>query len=124
MKNVTSLICALALLNCLSFTETANSQTITQLSFYSSISIFDMKYINNHLVVSQNGFLVFDVTNTSAISLVGQSAFPDGAAHAIAAQGNNAYMAEGNNGLFAVYNISNFSAPHLTGSVTISSATG
>src|ERR1700674_5281273 len=124
MKKVTSLIYALALLNCLSFTETANSQTITQLSFYSSISVFDMKYINNHLVVSQNGLLVFDVTNPSSIQLVGQSAFPDGVAHSIAAQGNYAYMAEGNNGLFAIYNISNFNAPHLTGSVTISNATG
>ena len=118
------MIYAIALLNCLSLTEIANSQTITQLSFYSSISIFDMKYINNHLVVSQNGLLVFDVTNPSRIALVGQASFPDGVAHSIAAQGNYAYMAEGNNGLFAVYNISNFNAPHLTGSVSIPNASG
>ena len=42
----------------------SKAQIISQLSFYSPlISTFDMRYINNHLVVSQNGLLIFDVTN-------------------------------------------------------------
>jgi hypothetical protein len=40
------------------------AQEISQLSFYSPlISTFDMKYTNDHLVVAQNGLLIFDVAN-------------------------------------------------------------
>lgn len=43
-----------------------SAQKIVQLSFYSPlISTFDMDYTNNHLVVAQNGLLIFDVSNPS-----------------------------------------------------------
>ncbi len=100
-----------------------NAQKIVQLSFYAPlISTTDMKYIDNHLVVSQNGFLIFDVTNPEQKpQLLAQIPYPGTYGYNINAQGNSAYMAHGNNGIFAVYNISNFENPVLTGSLAIPS---
>jgi len=105
----------------LAFFQKSNAQTISQLSFYSPlINTFDMKYINNHLVVSQNGLLIFDVTDpTKKPGLVAQTSYPGSIAYSVAVQNNYAYLALGNNGIFAVYDISNFSSPVLSGSVAI-----
>jgi len=101
--------------------QRSDAQVISQLSFYSPlISTFDMKYTNNHLVVSQNGLLIFDVTNPNdKPKLVAQTSYPGSTAYTIDVHGSNAYMAHGNNGIFAVYDISNFNAPVLKGSVPI-----
>ena len=97
------------------FCYIAKAQNIVQLSFYSPlINTFDMKYTSNHLVVSQNGLLIFDVSDpTVKPKLVAQTTYPGSTAYAVAVQGNYAYMGFGNNGIFAVYDISNFSAPTL-----------
>jgi hypothetical protein len=103
------------------FFQNLNAQIISQLSFYSPlINTFDMKYTNNHLVVSQNGLLIFDVSNPeNTPKLVAQTSYPGSTAYAVAVQNNYAYMAFGNNGILAVYDISNFSSPVLKGSVAI-----
>lgn len=103
--------------------EKLNAQVISQLSFYSPlISTFDMKYSNNHLVVSQNGLLIFDVSNPKRKpNLVAQKTYPGSIAYSVAVKDNYAYMGFGNNGIFAVYDISNFDAPALKGSVAIPS---
>ncbi len=101
---------------------TAESQTISQLSFATSISIFDMRYTNNHLVVSQNGLLIYNVNNNS-ISLQASTTYPGSHAPNVGVQGTQAYLAEGGGGIFAVYNISNFSAPTLTGQLAIPGTT-
>lgn len=103
------------------FSAAVNTQTISQLSFYSPlINTFDMKYTDNHLVVSQNGLLIFDVTNpTQKPKLIAQTTYPGSTAYAVAVQGNYAYMAFGNNGILAVYDITNFSAPLLKGSLAM-----
>ncbi len=105
------------------FNFSANTQIISQLSFHSPlISTFDMKYTNNHLVVSQNGLLVFDVSNPDAKpKKVAQVTYAGSTAYTVAVQGNYAYMAFGNNGIFAVYDISNFKSPVLKGSVAVPS---
>ncbi len=99
----------------------ASAQNIVQLSFYAPlISTFEMKYTSNHLVVSQNGLLIFDVSNPNVRpTLLSQTPYPGNTANQLAVQGNYAYMSHGNNGIFVVYDISNFSAPVLTGSVAI-----
>ena len=120
-KNYTSAIVIACLCSFL-FATTARSQTISQLSFYSPlISTFDMKYTNNHLVVSQNGLLIFDVTNpNNKPKLIAQTTYPGSIAYAVSVQNNNAFMAFGSNGIFAVYDISDFSKPTIIGSVAIS----
>jgi len=116
--NYTNIFCTL-LFSFLFFS--AKAQVISQLSFYSPlISIFDMKYTNNHLVVSQNGLLIFDVINPNTKpKLIAQIPYPGSVAYTLAVQGNYAYMALGNNGTFAVYDISDFNSPVLKGSVAI-----
>ena len=112
------LVCSVVL------TVNLKAHVISQISFYQALySTFDMKYTNNHLVVSQNGLLIFDVTDpTKKPQLVAQTSYPGSTARAIGVQNNYAYMAFGNNGIFAVYDISNFSAPVLKGSVAIPAA--
>ncbi len=104
-------ICLLIIL--LMFGNAIAAQTVTQLSFYSPlISTFDMKYINNHLVVAQNGLLIFDVSDPSVRpKKVAQVSYPSSFGYNLAVQNNYAYLAEGGNGIFAVYNISNFQKP-------------
>jgi hypothetical protein len=99
----------------------SKAQEISQLSFYSPlISTFDMKYTNNHLAVSQNGLLIFDVSNPAKKpELIAKTTYPGSTAYALGVQGVYAYMALGNNGIFAVYDISGFSSPTLKGSVAI-----
>jgi hypothetical protein len=115
MKKLYTTICLSVCIFLLS--HSAGAQEISQLSFYSPlISTFDMSYTNNHLVVAQNGLLIFDVKNpNSKPKLVAQTTYPGSYAYQVAVNGNYAYMAEGNNGIFAVYDISNFSAPILKG---------
>ncbi|MBA3647811.1 MAG: T9SS type A sorting domain-containing protein [Chitinophagales bacterium] len=97
-----------------------NAQTIKQLSFRPLTSTLEMKYIQNHLVVSQDGLLTFDVSNPNVTPILdAQVPYPGNTAYEVTAEGNLAYMADGNNGIFAVYNISNFNAPVLKGSVAI-----
>lgn|GEM_PF-3864141 len=105
------------------FYFTVKAQNIVQLSFYSPlISTFDMKYTDNHLIVSQDGLLIFDVTNPlQRPRLVSQVFYPGDIAYNVAVNKDQAYMAHGNNGIFAVYDISNFQSPVLKGSVAIPS---
>ncbi len=121
MKNKFYKICTLSVLIMLG--NAGIAQNIVQLSFYSPlISTFEMKYINDHLVVSQDGLLIFDVTNPNVRpKLVAQKEYPGDIAKQLAVQGNFAYMSHGNNGIFAVYNISIFSSPVLIGSTAIPS---
>jgi len=67
----------------------SNAQVISQLSFYSPlISTFDMKYINDHLVVAQNGLLIFDVTNPkNKPQLVAQTTYPGSTAYSVKCTG-------------------------------------
>lgn len=122
MKNNFTLICLF--LYALLFTVNSKAQVISQLSFYSPlINTFDMKYTDDHLVVSQNGLLIFDVSDPAKKpQLVAQTSYPGSTARAIGVQNNYAYMAFGNNGIFAVYDISSFSSPVLKGSVAIPAA--
>jgi len=116
-KNYFVFIYALAFIIFFSFT--AQTQTITQLSSATSISINSMKYHNNHLIVAQNGLLIYNVT-TNSISLQATIPYPGSqAAWVVGAQGTQAYLASGGNGIFAVYNISNFSSPSLSGQLAI-----
>lgn len=102
---------------------TTLSQSITELGFLSPlISTFDMKYTGNHLVISQQGLKIFDVSNPANPQQVGTATYPGSYAYQLAVNGNHAYMAEGGSGYFSVYNISNFTAPALTGSVIIASS--
>lgn len=97
-----------------------NSQTISQLDFFAPLpSTFDMVYSNDHLVVSQQHLITFDVSDPTDPQMVGQVLYPGSYAYQIAVEGNHAYMAMGGNGIFAIYNITDFSSPWLTGSVSI-----
>jgi hypothetical protein len=103
-------------------TKKTFSQTITELSFFSPlVSTFDMDYINDHLVISQQYLYTIDVSDPQNPQVAGQTLYPGSYAYQVAAEGNHVYMAMGGNGVFAVYNISNFSMPWLTGSVSIPS---
>ncbi len=100
--------------------KTATSQTISQLSFFSPlISTFDMDYSNNHLYISQQFLIVFDVSDSTDPEKVGQVLYPGNYAYQIAAENNHVYMAMGNNGIFAMYNVSEPTQPWMTGSVAI-----
>lgn len=96
------------------------AQTISELSFYAPLpSTFDMDYINDHLVISQQYLITADVSDPTDPQLIGSVLYPGNYAYHIAAEGYHAYMAMGNNGIFAVYNIFNFATPWMTGSVSI-----
>jgi hypothetical protein len=104
----------------ISFMEKALPQTIVQLSFVSPlISTFDMDYINDHVIISQQKLLIYDVSDPENPDKVGTATYPGNYAYKVAAQQNHVYMAMGNNGIFAVYNTDDFSNPTLTGSVAI-----
>lgn len=109
------------LISILSLTVTVlSAQVITQLSFVAPLpSIFDIKYINNHILVSQQGLKSFDITDPFNPVLSATVTYPGSYAYQLTAEGKNAYMAEGGNGTFAVYDISNIDAPFLSGSVNI-----
>ena len=101
---------------------TSRSQSITELGFFTPlISTFDMKYSNNHLIISQQGMKIFDVTNPANPQQVGSATYPGSYAYQLAVNGNYAYMGEGGSGYFSVYSISNFNSPTLTGSTIIPS---
>lgn len=101
---------------------TTQGQTITELGFFSPlISTFEMKYSSNHVLITQQGLKIFDVSNPANPTLVGQAPYFGSYAYQIAVDQNRAYLAEGGGGYFAVYNISNFSAPALMGYVQIPS---
>lgn len=103
-------------------TKNTFSQTITELSFFAPlISTFDMDYINDHLIISQQYLITVDVSDPEDPQLAGSALYPGSYAYQVAAEGTHAYMAMGGNGIFAVYNISDFSMPWMTGSVTIPS---
>ena len=96
------------------------SQTISQLSFFSPlISTFDMDYINDHLVISQQFLYTMDVSDPTDPTIAGQVLYPGNYAYHVKAEGTHVYMAMGNNGIFAVYNVSNFTMPWMTGSVSV-----
>ncbi len=100
--------------------KNATSQTISQLSFFSPlISTFDADYNNDHLYVSQQLLIVFDVSDSTDPEKVGQVLYPGNYAYQIAAENNHVYMAMGNNGIFAMYNVSIPTQPWMTGSVSI-----
>ncbi|MEO5673577.1 MAG: T9SS type A sorting domain-containing protein [Chitinophagales bacterium] len=109
------------LISILSHTVTVlSAQVITQLSFVAPLtSIFDIKYINNHILVSQQGLKSFDIIDPFNPVLSATVTYPGSYAYQLTAEGKNAYMAEGGNGTFAVYDISNIDAPFLSGSVNI-----
>lgn len=101
------------------------SQTVTELGFFAPlINTADVKYVNNHLIVAQQGMKIFDVSNpanpfqSSAISYPGSGNSP----HQLAVQGTMAVLSQGGGGYFSVYNISNFSSPVLLGSTVIPSS--
>jgi len=96
------------------------SQTISQLSFVAPlISTFDMDYINDHVIITQQKLLIYDVTDPANPDKVGSATYPGDYAYQVTAEGNRAYMGMGNGGIFAVYDISDFTNPSLTGSVPI-----
>lgn len=98
------------------------AQSVTELGFYSPlISTFDMKYASDHLLISQQGLKIFDVSNPANPQQVATAAYPGSYAYVIDVNGNYAYMAEGGSGYFSVYDISTFSSPSLSGSVIIPS---
>jgi|SRR6185436_8702169 len=100
----------------------SSAQSITELSFFSPlISTFEMKYTNNHLVISQQGMKIFDITNVLNPVQVGSAAYPGSYAYQLDVNGTFAYMGEGGSGYFSVYDISNFSSPALLGSTVIPS---
>ncbi|MDQ3021242.1 MAG: hypothetical protein M3R36_11845 [Bacteroidota bacterium] len=104
------------------FSSSLKAQFIQELSFYAPLpSIFEMKYINNHLLISQQGMRIMDVSNPSNPQLVAQVSYPGNFAYQIATEGNRAYMAKGGGGHFAVYTISNLNSPFFEGSVQIPS---
>lgn len=80
------------------------AQKIVQLSFYSPlISTFDMQYTKDHLIISQDGLLIFDVSQPTKRPLqVSKTAYPGRTANSVAVQGNYAYLSQGSNGIFAV----------------------
>ena len=98
------------------------AQSVTELGFYSPlISTFDMDYTSDHLVITQQGMKIFDVSNPGNPQQVGSATYPGSYAYVIDVNGQYAYMAEGGSGYFSVYDISSLSSPTLLGSVAISS---
>jgi len=96
------------------------AQSITELSYYAPLpSIFEMKYINNHLIISQQGMRIMDVSNPFNPQLVSQTPYPGSFAYQIAVEGIRVYMAKGGGGHFAVYTISSFVSPIFEGSIRI-----
>lgn len=102
------------------FTNHIHSQSIKELSFFAPLpSIFEAKYLNNHLFISQQGLRVMNVSNPFNPQLISQTTYPGNFAYQIAVQGNRAYLAKGGSGYFAVYNITNFNSPSLDGTLII-----
>lgn len=114
------LLSALLLLSMSGFFSNLLAQTITELSFSPPLpSTFDMVYIDDHLVISQQFMKIYDVSDPEDPDFEGQVLYPGSYAYQVAAEDNHVYMAKGNNGIFAMYNVSNFSMPYLTGSVSV-----
>ena len=98
------------------------AQTISQLGFYVPLpSTFEGKYVNNHLLIAQQGLRVIDVTNANSPSLTGSATYPGSYAYQIAVSGSHAYMAEGGSGYFSVYDITNINSPQISGLTVIPS---
>ena len=98
------------------------AQSVTELGFYSPlISSFDMDYTSDHLVITQQGLKIFDVSNPGNPQQVGTATYPGNYAYVIDVNDHYAYMAEGGSGYFSVYDISSLSSPTLLGSVAIPS---
>lgn len=115
----------LFIISILFFSYYTKAQTITELGFFAPlINSSDVKYINNHVVVAQQGLKIFSIANPANPVQVGSTAYPGSgnSPHQLAVQDNYAYLAEGGSGYFSIYNISNPSAPALQGSTTIPSS--
>jgi hypothetical protein len=98
------------------------AQSITELAFFSPlISTFEMKYTSDHLIISQQGLKIFDISNPLNPVQSGQASYPGSYAYQLAISGTNAYMALGGSGYFSVYDITNFNSPALLGSIVIPS---
>lgn len=98
------------------------AQSVTELGFYSPlISTFDMDYTSDHLVITQQGLKIFDVSNPGNPQQVGSASYPGNYAYVIDVNGHYAYLAEGGSGYFSVYDISTWTSPALLGSVAIPS---
>src|SRR5688572_25917867 len=105
-----------------SFYSNAGAQSITELGFFSPlISSFDMKFSGQHLVITQQGLKIFDVSNPASPVQTGSAAYPGSYAYEITVNGNYAYLAEGANGAFSIYDVSNINFPALTGTIYLPS---
>lgn len=106
------------------FAYPVQAQQITELSFVTPLpSTFEIKYLRDHVLVSQNGLKVYDVSNPSNPALVATRTYPGSVAQQLAAEGNRAYMSHGNNGIFAVYDITTIDSPSLLGTLAIPAIT-